>query len=115
MGGIEEGPPFRVVRKILGPQGANMKAIAEKCDGVRMRLRGRGSKFLEGPEQKESEDPLMLCLTAPSSKAYKAAVTNVKDLLEQVYQEYGEFSEKQGHYASKLQVQMHEGARAGSR
>jgi hypothetical protein len=113
--GIDEAPPFRVVRKILGPQGANMKAIAEKCDGVRMRLRGKGSKFLEGPEQKESDDPLMLCLTASSSKAYKAAVTKVKDLLEQVYQEYGEFCEKQGQYPPQLQVQMHEGARAGSR
>jgi hypothetical protein len=113
--GIEEAPPFRVARKILGPQGANMKAIAEKCDGVRMRLRGKGSKFLEGPEQKESKDPLMLCLTASSSKAYKAAVSKVKDLLEQVYQEYDVFCKKQGRHGPQLQVQMHEGARAGSR
>jgi hypothetical protein len=113
--GIEEAPPFRVVRKILGPRGANMKAIAENCEGIRMRLRGKGSKFLEGPEQKESEDPLMLCLTAPSSKAYKAAVTNVTNLLEEVHQEYREFCQKQGQYPPELKVQMHEGARAGSR
>merc|ERR1711907_694324 len=100
--------------RLLGKAGANVKAIAAATD-AKLRLRGRGSKFLEGPEQKESEDPLMLCLTAPSSKAYKTAVTKVKDLLEQVYQEYREFSEKQGQHPSQLQVQMHEGARAGSR
>lgn len=91
--GIEEEPKFRVVRKIVGPGGQNMKTIAEQT-GAKMRLRGRGSKFLEGPEKKESSDPLMLCLSVTGRWAYETSAQQISQLLEKVYSEYRQFCHK---------------------
>lgn len=84
---IEEEPRFRVVRRLIGPAGAHVKAIAEQT-GAKLRLRGRGSKFLEGPEQEESTDPLMLCVSVPNRAAYATAKQIIWDHLERVYAEY---------------------------
>lgn len=112
--GIEEEPKFRVVRKIVGPGGQNMKSIAEQT-GAKMRLRGRGSKFLEGPEQKESSDPLMLCLSVTGRWAYETSAQQITQLLEKVYSEYRQFCHKSGKAVPYLKIQRHEGYREGSR
>lgn len=112
--GIDEEPKFPVVRKVLGVAGANVKRIANET-GVKLRLRGRGSKFLEGPEQKESSDPLMLCVSAPDPRAHEAAVDRVKALLRRVYREYDEHRRSRGLESAGLNVRMHEGAREGAR
>lgn len=115
--GIEEDSKFHVVRRLLGPKGRNMKAIADKTDS-RLRLRGRGSKFLEGPEwdQKESTDDLMLCISNTSSDAdYKEAQKKVVELLKGIYREYEDFCRKTGQTIPVLKIQLHEGAREGSR
>jgi len=111
--GIEEDSKFRVVRKVLGPAGANMKRINLET-GAKLRLRGRGSKFLEGPEQKESQDPLMLCVSAPDQEAYERTVELVQEVLEGVYSEYREFCSNTGQTAPDLAVALHHGARDGS-
>jgi len=110
---IEEDDEFHVVRRLLGPHGSNMKRIAHRS-GVRLRLRGRGSKFLEGPEQQESQDQLMLCVSAPSSESYKGAGLLVHELIQDVYEQWREFCEKSGQSAPELQVRVHEGPRAGA-
>merc|ERR1719253_1786147 len=46
--GIEEDSKFRVVRRLIGSGGEHMKAIFEQTS-AKLRLRGRGSKFMEGP------------------------------------------------------------------
>lgn len=112
--GIEEEPEFRVGRKLLGPSGQHMKRIAERT-GARLRLRGRGSRFLEGPNQEESPDPLMLCISAQGQKAYEMTLDMVKRLLENVYSEYQDFCMKAGTEVPTLRLQCHEGAREGSR
>lgn len=112
--GIEEEPKFKVVRKILGSAGANVKAIAEKTD-AKLRLRGRGSKFFEGEDQEESSDPLMLCLSIVGRDAYETAKHMVAELLEQVYSDYDAFLARRGEPACGLRVQLHEGYRDGSR
>jgi len=112
--GIEEDKKFGVVRKILGPKGENMKRVVNET-GVKLRLRGRGSKFLEGPENKESTDPLMLCLSAPSSATYSAAVTAVEAILNDVYAEYKSFCARAGLPRPEVGLQFHEGARDGAR
>mmetsp|Transcript_96788 Transcript_96788/g.174801 ORF Transcript_96788/g.174801 Transcript_96788/m.174801 type:complete len:331 (+) Transcript_96788:96-1088(+) len=112
--GIEEDKAFRVGRRLLGPSGQNMKAIADKT-GARLRLRGRGSWFLEGPQQKESNDPLMLCVSAPTEDGYERAVQMVEPLLKQVYVEFAEFCDKAGWTVPKLRLCRHDGARKGSR
>lgn len=112
--GIEEEAKFRVARRILGSAGANVKAIAEQT-GAKLRLRGRGSKFLEGPEQEESRDPLMLCLSVPNRSGYETARQIVWELLERVYAEYDDFLVKHHQKPLHLSPQMHEGPREGSR
>lgn len=112
--GIEEEPVFRVMRRILGPGGQNMKLIADKT-GARLRLRGKGSRFLEGPEQKESRDPLMLCISAPGAAAADEARVCVSAVLEQVYAEFRDFCREAGWPAPHLRIRFHDGARIGSR
>lgn len=112
--GIEEEPKFRVCRQLLGKAGAHMKRIAE-ATGARLRLRGRGSKFLEGPEHVESSDPLMLCVSVPDSNDYARAVSLVQEHLEQVYAEYRRFCARNNMPSPEVAVNMHEGSREGAR
>mmetsp|Transcript_5702 Transcript_5702/g.13146 ORF Transcript_5702/g.13146 Transcript_5702/m.13146 type:complete len:336 (-) Transcript_5702:83-1090(-) len=112
--GIEEDPMFRVGRRLLGPNGSHMKAIAAKT-GCRLRLRGRGSWFLEGPNQEESSDPLMLCVSSPSEKDHLKAVHLIEELLRSVYAEFQDFCEKEGWPVPELRVRRNEGARKGAR
>lgn len=112
--GIEEEARFRVAGRVLGRAGANVKAIAAET-GARLRLRGRGSKFLEGPLRQESQDPLMLCVSAPSRAAYEEAVRRITEILQRVYVDYWQFCTRE---ALPLwcvpQVQLHEGPRVGA-
>jgi len=110
--GIEEEPQFRVCRRLLGPAGKHMKAIAEKTQ-ARLRLRGKGSRFREGPSWQESDDPLMLCVSALGRDSYDQAVTQVRELLEGIYRDYAALPEKDGKPAPLLKVSIHEGAREG--
>lgn len=86
---------FQVVRKIIGAKGANMKSIFGKTD-AKLRLRGKGSGYFEGASQKESSEPLQLCVSCTSSDGYHTAVEMAKELLESVYQEYRGFCREQG-------------------
>lgn len=114
--GIEEESKFRVVRRIIGPAGANVKFIAEQAGpDTKLRLRGRGSKFFEGPEKQESPEPLMLCVSVPNRAAYEVVTGLVREQLERVYNEYDAFRVSNGLSAAKLRIRMHEGPRAGSR
>mmetsp|Transcript_25112 Transcript_25112/g.65823 ORF Transcript_25112/g.65823 Transcript_25112/m.65823 type:complete len:157 (-) Transcript_25112:175-645(-) len=112
--GIEEERKFKVMRKLLGPSGANMRAIVD-CTGAKLRLRGKGSRFLEGPEQVESSDPLMLCVSVTDRRKYDVAVSMAWTLMERVHGEYRGFCIRSGSRVPELHVQMHEGARPGSR
>lgn len=112
--GIAEDAEFSVVRKVLGPHGANVKRIAEKT-GAKLRLRGLGSGFLEGPEKKESADPLMLCVSAPDVEAYELTKVKVIEVLEKVYELHREHCRRIGKEALDVHVNFHEGYRPGAR
>lgn len=62
-----------MAKKIIGSGGCNMKKIIEcstnhlfnnRRDQLKLRLRGAGSGYKEGPENRESEEPLHLCVSA---------------------------------------------------
>ncbi|CAK0867519.1 unnamed protein product [Prorocentrum cordatum] len=108
--GIEEEPKFRVVRRLIGEHGKHVKRIAEASGGAKLRLRGRGSGFLEGPEQEESGDPLMMCVSAPDERSYAIAVQLLREHLEDVYQQHRAANPG----AAVLRVSLHEGPREGS-
>ena len=63
---------FKVAKRIIGYKGMNMKRIIEMCNmqlnisghGVKLRLRGKGSGFIEKPDDKESDEDLHLCVSS---------------------------------------------------
>lgn len=112
--GIEEDAEFGVVRRILGRAGANMKSVAERT-GVKLRLRGRGSKFLEGPEQQESTDDLMLCVSGQDDAGFQLAKDLVSEILRDIYKQNVAFCRRVGKAPPALNLQMHDGYRVGSR
>ena len=90
---------FLLAKRIIGPKGSNMKKIIEACfedirfepDALKLRLRGRGSGFKEGPRNEgshlvyqECNEPLHLCLSAKTpllySRAYLPTITTFKFL-----------------------------------
>ena len=78
---------FPVVGRIIGPNGDHMKGIHEATN-AKLRLRGQRSNFKEGPEQKESDDPLHLCVSAGDEVNYRRACEMVETLMAGVYQDY---------------------------
>ncbi len=81
-----------------------MKRIIEICckgtncdqyqDIVKLRLRGKGSGFKEGPKQEESNEPLHLCISSRFFDKYKIACQHVQELIQNIYEEYKRFCEK---------------------
>ena len=63
-------------------------------DVVKLRLRGKGSGFREGPRQEESREPLHLCISSRFYDKYLVACNMAQELLLNVYEEYKKFAEK---------------------
>ena len=59
-----------------------------------MRLRGRGSGYKEGPDNKESEEPLHLCISAKNPEDMKKACRLVDDLLDKIHEDYKKYCQE---------------------
>jgi len=88
--GIDNDKEFQVVRRIIGAKGMNMKRIVKQTD-AKLRLRGVGSGYFEGAGQRESSEPLQLCVSCTSSDGYRTAARLVEELLGNVYDDYRQF------------------------
>jgi len=86
--GIEDDAEFTVAKRIIGPQGRNMKYIAEESQGSKIRLRGKGSMFTERETGYESFEPLQINVSVVNRSGYKRAKELVARLLEDIYGEY---------------------------
>jgi len=73
-----------------------MKCITSKAPEAKIRIRGTGSKYLEGPDHEESSDPLMICISATSQKDFDNAVSEVETLLHKVQSDYKSFCSSRG-------------------
>lgn len=104
---IEEDPDFCLVKRILGKQGNNMRSIAEECN-VKVRLRGRGSGFLEGSHGKETNMPLNLNVSCSDFESYSAAVERVAILLNDIYRHYRRYRKSLGLEVPELKVHCDE-------
>lgn len=93
--GIENDKDFQVARRIIGQKGANMKRIVE-ATGAKLRLRGKGSGYLEGPLKEESNEPLHLCVSCISQKGYNDAINAVSEILQTVYEDYKKYRRAKG-------------------
>ena len=95
---------FQVSKKIIGQGGINMKNVLDKCkakfteewhtDFLKLRLRGAGSGFREGPDQQESNEPLHLCISAKNLAVFRDAQFFVEQLLHKIYKEFLMFIKK---------------------
>ncbi|CAD7952374.1 unnamed protein product [Amoebophrya sp. A120] len=107
----EQNLDFVVVKRILGKHGNNMRSIFEET-GCKVRLRGRGSGFLEGPDRKESTEPLQLHVSCLENfEKYQQAVEMVTNLLTDIYDGYKRFCKRHSlpiPTGEDLQVRMEE-------
>jgi len=112
---IENDKEFQVARRLIGPKGCHMKKIVDTCskgftgpvqEVIKLRLRGKGSGFKEGPNQQESEEALHLCISSPFIDKYTTACELCKELIKGVYNEYAVFCEKTGRPKVDLQIKM---------
>jgi len=76
-------PTQNIMGRLLGPKGAYVKHIVTQS-GAKVQLRGRYSGYLEGPEQKEADEPLHFMITAPKQEAVDHAKGLCNDLLDTV-------------------------------
>ena len=95
---IPNDKEFQVARRLIGSKGCNMKKILNECkannninENIKLRLRGRGSGYKEGPQNKESDEPLHLCISAKNQEKKKKACAKVDDLLNKIYEEYKKY------------------------
>ena len=97
---IANDKEFQIARRLIGSKGCNMKKIINECssrddkDIVKLRLRGQGSGYKEGPQNKESDEPLHLCISAKNPEKMKKACFLVDELLSRIKEEYKIFCEK---------------------
>lgn len=94
---IENDDKFMVTKRIIGKNGCFLKKIIyHSCivfgdQTTKIRLRGKGSGYLEGKEQKESDEPLMLCVSSLNYPTYLNCCKLVEKLLSTVYDDYLKF------------------------
>lgn len=103
--GIEHEGGFQVCRRLIGPGGENMKRILEHAPDAKIRIRGRGSNYLEGPDKVESSDPLMICVSSTSLESFERAAALVEELLEAVRAQHREFRSTRRYREPALAVQ----------
>lgn len=110
---IDNDKEFQVARRVIGAKGSNMKRIIDKCskgmngqahDIIKLRLRGIGSGFKEGPNNVESQDSLHLCISSKYHSKFLLAVSEIEKLLRSVYREYGEFCVSKGRTDPRLDL-----------
>ena len=93
---------FQVARRLIGAKGCNMKRIISQCqknmpqvsEVVKLRLRGKGSGFKEGPKQEESKEPLHLCISSRFYQQYTLACQQIEQLLLNVYEDFKKHCER---------------------
>jgi hypothetical protein len=83
--GIEEDSDFRVVRRLIGNEAANMKAMVKKAGGSKIRIHGKGASK-DGSNA--SDEPLHIVVGATSTGRLERAAGMVNDLISSVHAEY---------------------------
>jgi hypothetical protein len=94
-----------------------MKDIVKKAgENAKLRLRGKGSGFVEHSTNKESEEPLQLCISCQDSYGYDTAVQSVDSLLRRIYMEYDKFCAERGlpHRAPALKMRERRASERGA-
>lgn len=104
---IAEDQSFRAAKVLIGRGGQNMRRISEVTN-AKLRVRGRGSGHLEGPDARESTDQLMCCISCPDREGYELAKSQALAVFEQMFDSYREHCRKSGRPAPILSTDVHE-------
>ena len=90
---IENDDNFLVTKRIIGKNGCFLKKIIQEACikygdfSTKIRLRGKGSGYLEH-DGKESEEPLMLCISSLNYPTYYNCCSLIDNLFRKVYNDY---------------------------
>ena len=93
---IENDDKFFVTKRIIGKNGCFLKKIIQEACikygdfSTKIRLRGKGSGYLE-QNGKESEEPLMLCVSSLNYPTYTNCCILIDSLLKKVYNDYYDY------------------------
>ena len=93
---IENDNNFLVTKRIIGKNGCFLKKIIQEACikygdfSTKIRLRGKGSGYLE-QNGKESEEPLMLCVSSLNYPTYINCCLLIDNLLRKVYNDYYDY------------------------
>lgn len=103
-----------MARRIIGTNGAKMKDIVAKSGGeAKLRLRGKGSGFVERDTNAESPEPLQLCISCPTREGYMISMKEAEALLLRVYAEYDAWCQERGRPDRAPAIRMTERHHAG--
>lgn len=95
--GIVNEEEFQVGKRIIGQGGVNMKDIVKKAGiEAKLRLRGKGSGFVEHSTGKEAEEALQLCISCTDPRGYDISLSMVDALLRRIYTDYDRWCEDKG-------------------
>lgn len=91
-----------------------MKDIVAKSGGeAKLRLRGKGSGYVERDTNHESPEPLQLCISCPTYEGYHTAMKCTEELLLRVYGEYDSWCAEKGKSERGPRIHMTEKHHAG--
>ena len=91
---IENEKNFPVTKMIIGNKGNLLRQILlDNCINygdytTKIRLRGKGSGYKEGPKNEESKDPMELCISSLNMLSYMRCSQAIENLLLHVYYQY---------------------------
>eukprot|EP01053_Blabericola_migrator_P007147 Blabericola_migrator_1__7146@NODE_361_length_9428_cov_170_189510_g289_i0_p2_GENE_NODE_361_length_9428_cov_170_189510_g289_i0NODE_361_length_9428_cov_170_189510_g289_i0_p2_ORF_typecomplete_len471_score63_73KH_1/PF00013_29/4_5e05_NODE_361_length_9428_cov_170_189510_g289_i076979109 len=104
---IDPHDGFQVTRRIIGTRGAHMKKI-NASTGAKLRLRGRGSGYLEGSSRQEADDPLHLCISSCDAQKYRMARAMTEKLLQDIYSDYDRWLVENNKPPARLRIKYKE-------
>ena len=115
---IENDDNFMITKRIIGKNGCFLKKIIQEACikygdfSTKIRLRGKGSGYIEH-NGKESEEPLMLCVSSLNYPTYYNCCLLIDSLLKKIYNDYYEYSlkmlpEELRYSMNKKQILKHE-------
>jgi hypothetical protein len=115
---IENDDKFLVTKRIIGKNGCFLKKIIQEACikygdfSTKIRLRGKGSGYLE-QNGKESEEPLMLCISSLNYPTYINCCLLIDSLLKKIYNDYYDYllkvlSKDLHHSVIKKRILKHE-------
>ena len=84
------GSSNEIKKKVLGNNASVIIQLIDEVGGknnIRIRIRGIGSSFIEGPNQQELQEPLHFNVSAENEQLLQAAVAKVRALVQKAKQE----------------------------